>query len=348
MNLNILMIGPGTKEKGGIATVINNFAFFQEYVEVDAKIFFVTSWKKKKRKATFLHALREMRRKIADENIDVVHFHTAQKGSFYRKSLLAWFVPRDIKVVFHMHASQFDSFYQQTSKLHKWLIRHLFSRADLVVALSRQWQIFYQEILKTPVEVIPNAVPMPDQYSYANHSNKVITLGRVGARKGTADLIETAKQLPELAFYVYGDGEIDAYRSLTKKQGATNVHFMGWIDSKEKATLFADVGLHFLPSYQEGLPMAILESMSFGVPNLATRIGGIPEVISARNGFLTEPGDIEQMVRALNFFFSSESNRKQYSQQARKEIENNFSLKNYFIQWHQLYAELIGGKKDDR
>lgn len=343
MNLNILMIGPGTEEKGGIATVIGNFALFQEYIESDAKISFITSWRNEQRGSVFIHALKEMRRKIAEENIDVVHFHTAQKGSFYRKAILAWFVPRDINVIFHMHASQFDSFYQEASKVHQWLIRHLFSRADLVVALSREWQLFYQEMLQTPVKVIPNAVPMPERYYYANQSNKVITLGKVGTRKGTADLIETARQLPELAFYIYGDGEADEYRSLAQKQCVTNVHFMGWIDSKEKAALFADSGIHFLPSYQEGLPMSILESMSFGVPNLATRIGGIPDVIDSRNGFLTEPGDTEQMVRALKFFFSSETNRQQFSERSRKKIENNFSLKNYFIQWQQLYAELMGG-----
>lgn len=345
--MNILMIGPGSDEKGGIATVMKNFALFQSQTPQPVTISFLTSWKKDQRGVTFWQTFRQLRKRTQQEEFDVVHFHVAQKGSFYRKAVLAWIVPRHIKVIFHMHASQFDSFYHQASTVEKHLIRRLFSRVDRVVALSQQWQTFYQEITNKPIQVIPNAVPVPSDYCYQAESKKVITLGKVGTRKGSADLIEVAKQLPELSFYVYGDGEVAAFRLLAEKQCVKNLHFMGWIDSDEKAALFSEAALHFLPSYQEGLPMAILESMSFGIPNVSTTIGGIPQVINEKNGFLVEPGNVEEMVRALKEFFASTEKRRQLSEQARQMIEENFSLTMYFNQWQQLYAEITGGNKDD-
>ncbi|EUJ33806.1 glycosytransferase [Listeria floridensis FSL S10-1187] len=107
------MVGPESDSKGGIATVISNF---KEYYQGKNKIFYLATWEEKHKYYAGIKALFTLRQKIKQEKIDVVHFHVAHKSSFYRKAILARLVPRNVQVVFHMHASQFDTFFKTSSK----------------------------------------------------------------------------------------------------------------------------------------------------------------------------------------------------------------------------------------
>lgn len=107
------MVGPKSDSKGGIATVIANF---KEYYSGENQVSYLATWTEKHKFSTGIKAVLTLRKIIRKNKIDVVHFHVAQKSSFYRKALLAKLVPRRTKVIFHMHASQFDTFYKLAGK----------------------------------------------------------------------------------------------------------------------------------------------------------------------------------------------------------------------------------------
>lgn len=339
--MNILMIGPSIDAKGGMSTVIKNM---YEY-EGEDQIKVVSNWHEKHRISLFLKNIFTIRKIIKEEKIDIVHFHVAQKGSFYRKSLLLFLLPRKAKSVFHIHASQFNLFYHEASRRKKRIIRKCLGRADLIVAVSESWQKFYQKITDTPVEFVNNAVKMPQENQYQTTAKRILTLGRIGERKGSYDLLKVAKIVgefyPEVVFELYGDGEVEHFRQLTRQ--LPNIKINGWVDQEEKDELFQRTLLHFLPSYNEGLPMAILETMSYGIPNITTNVGGIPQLIeNNEDGLLTEPGDVEEMShKILQYLGKAATEKARFSEKAFKKVKKGFSLDSYMEKWHRIYVRLM-------
>lgn len=340
--MKILMVGPNAHSKGGIATVIANFKLFYR----DNQVFYFDSWKETTRLSTGIQAFFRIKKNVKKMDIDIVHFHVAQKGSFYRKSLLAKRIRKQTRLIFHMHASQFDTFYEDASPRIKKYISKTLDQLDGLVVLSQEWANFYQTITKTPITIIENAVEIPEAVSYESKSTELITLGRIGMRKGSYDTLQLAKRIqpvfPEVKFILYGDGELDTIEQQIKAENITNVYLGGWISKEEQKKIMKKSVLHLLPSYQEGLPMSILETMSYGVPNLTTNVGGIPQVLrDGENGMVVKPGDIDAMFEKLSMFLEDEEFRIKCSLESFKTIKTHFSIVPYFEKWNQLYEDIM-------
>ncbi|MHC5251307.1 glycosyltransferase family 4 protein [Listeria kieliensis] len=347
--MNILMVGPDSNEKGGMATVIDNFKNY--YASREHRIYFLNSWSIVSKWRREWQAVRSIRRVIREKQIDIVHFHVAQKGSFFRKALLKRLVPRRVKTIFHMHASQFDVFYEKNNWIARFWIRKIFKKTDHIVVLGENWANYYRRLTKTPISVIPNAVHIPEKYTYDKNAHTIVTFGRIGKRKGSYDILQVAKQLeplfPDLKFVLYGDGEIEEIAAEIKQLRLNNVSLGGWASKKDQKSILTSSVLHFLPSYHEGLPMAILETMAAGVPNLSTNVGEIPSVIqNHENGMVTKPGDILAMIAQIRAFLENEVIRESYSEKARTTIEMNFSIEHYHEVWSDLYTSLKTGTMD--
>lgn len=88
---------------------------------------------------------------------------------------------------------------------------------------------------------------------------------------------------------------------------------MGWVTREEKEIVLKKTDVFILPSYREGLPVSILESMSYGKAIIATNVGGIPEVVRDReNGLLIVPGELKQLENSLDFFIQNPELIKEY------------------------------------
>lgn len=129
-------------------------------------------------------------------------------------------------------------------------------------------------------------------------------IGRLGQRKGTYDLIDAIdiarKSVPNIKCYLAGDGDIEKVKDLVKtRKLEKNIEVVGWADFDKKLELLSSVSTVVLPSYNEGLPMSILEGMACGKAIVSTTVGAIPEVINKENGILVEAGDVKALSEAL-------------------------------------------------
>lgn len=271
----------------------------------------------------------KLRRKSAKKKIDIAHIHMAQQGSFYRKSVLLLLVKKNCRVVLHIHASQFDTFYSKNSFLAQRYIRWILNKPNQVVALSEEWATFYKQLTKVPVTVIENAVKMPVNSSYNSQAKNIVAFGRLGERKGSYDILKIAKNIenkfPNVRFCLYGDGDTAEIAAQIKEKTIGNVVLGGWVKDAQKEKIMQDAVLHALPSYHEGLPMAILETMSYGIPNISTNVGGIPQVIKDNeNGLLIEAGDTEQLESKIIGFLANESQREKTLQCGTRNNKESF------------------------
>ena len=259
-----------------------------------------------------LYVLRALGTFFTTPRVDVVHIHVASAASFYRKSLFVWAARLRGKPAFlHVHGSNFNSFYSGSAAPLRTYMRWVFARCARTLVLSETWrQFFTQHIVQSRVEVLHNGVHV-DRFEACRtpmaDTSHFLFLGRLGVRKGIYDLLEAIDQLVNqqqqrhLRFLLAGDGELAEVQALIDAKGLQEqVQVLGWIDSQGKLELLKQVSTIVLPSYNENLPMAILEAMAAGKVIISTTVGGIPDVITpGTNGFLLPPGDVAALSRYL-------------------------------------------------
>jgi glycosyltransferase involved in cell wall biosynthesis len=243
------------------------------------------------------------------KGVNLFHIHMAMKGSFFRKMILVTFIKTfNRKVILHLHGSEFELFYNNRNTFIQRMIKNTFLKADVVIVLSESWKKFIQGVSNTiNVIVVPNFVePISKKSSTEITSNTTfIFLGALGKRKGIYDLLPAFKDLlkeqPNAKLIVCGDGELIQVKKLAEILGINNaVEFPGWVNGEEKTRLLNKADVLILPSYNEGLPMVILEAMSLGKCVISTFVGGIPEAIhNNENGILIKAGDIPNLTLAM-------------------------------------------------
>lgn len=268
--------------------------------------------------------------------VSALHSHMAMRGSFWRKSAFnvtarAFGVP----VMAHLHGSEFKTFYATQPAWRQRLISAEFARCRRVLVLSASWAEFVRSIAPAArVTVLPNYVRVPGLASETRPSEGAVTalfLGEVGTRKGIYDLIPALSRAlttaPHLHLQVGGSGEIDKARAAAQDhQVDSHVDFAGWVAGEKKIGALRAAHIYVLPSHNEGLPISILEAMSYGLPIIATRVGGIPELVrEGTDGLLVDAGDVDALAAALSTLAQSPAQRHTMGRAARDHVSRHFS-----------------------
>jgi len=170
----------------------------------------------------------------------------------------------------------------------------------------------------------------------------IVTVCRLSREKDVATLLRAvaliAPQAPALRLEVAGDGVcLDELRQLARELHLEErVHFLGQV--REVPQLLARSGVFVLPSRTEGLSLTILEAMASGLPVLATRVGGNPEVVEdGVTGLLVPPGDPEALAAALLRLWNDPDLRQQMGQAGRQRVEQHFDVRRMTAEYECLY-----------
>ena len=168
--------------------------------------------------------------------------------------------------------------------------------------------------------VVPNgAFDCLKQYPTKKHHNVVGFLGRIIDYKGVKELIlafdKVSKKHQDAKLIIYGTGDNDDYYK--KLSGNKAIKFMGYTSEPLKA--YAEMGIFVLPSYHEGLSLALLDAAMMQKAMVATDIDGNPEiVIDKKTGLLVKAQDVDSLADALDKLLSSPSLQDKYAANARK------------------------------
>ena len=148
-------------------------------------------------------------------------------------------------------------------------------------------------------------------------------LGRLGKRKGAYDLLEVLRDnkiyyQEKVKLFIGGDGEVEhVLKRIREYKLEEMVEYVGWVTGEKKIELLNNADVYVLPSYSEGLPISILEAMSYKLPIISTNIGGIPEVVfNAQNGYLITPGDQPALKRCIDKMLESSITRKKMGEKS--------------------------------
>jgi len=343
-----IMISSDVRNKGGMSTLVK---LFQQYGLMDDTLYLNShrDGSTVMKIGLFLKCMFGfLRCLLTMPSVQIVYLIVSERGSFVRKSIL--FIMAKAfrkKVILHMQGPEFIVFYNDLPKPLQKLSTYILNHMDFVIVLSSQWKADIQalaphakiKVIYNPCVVPPVLLPKtPDTVRF-------LFLGRFGRRKGVYDIIKAVKKLKPVHFTIdlYGDGEIEKVRQQIKLAGLSDTIFVhDWISDTEKTAVFEKSDVFILPSYHEGLPLAIVEAMAHGLAIISTPVGGIPEaVFHGINGYLVSPGNIEQLGEAIVALANSKERVRQMGEESYRIAAEKFEVHAILDQVRQLYNELL-------
>jgi len=170
--------------------------------------------------------------------------------------------------------------------------------------------------------------------------------GRIVGRKGLDILIPAFARNSELTLssrlLIVGTGPYEqrAKEMVSDLGIGDKVRFLG--HSSEVARYYQTSDIFVLPSYAEGMPNSLLEAMACGLPVIASRIGGVVDVVEdGKSGILFEPGNVSELASAIVRLLRDDELRQRLGTEARKRIVENFSIEKVAEEYIELYEEII-------
>lgn len=296
-----------------------------------------------------IKAIVELRKIIKSESPDIVHLHSSKAGVIGRLSSIG--LRKKIKVIFTVHGWAFTD--GVSSRLKKSLyriieksVRHF---TDLFICVS-----YYDEKIgkrdkvldsTSNVKVIHNGSTTPSEQSinYSVHMPlRLVMIARFSPQKDQETLINAVTKLPKDSYKLtfVGDGEtLQTNKELVSKYGLNhNIKFAGFKDDISDELINNDV--YILSTHYEGLPISIIEAMSYGLPILATNVGGNSEMLENNiNGFLFTSKD--ELAEKLNYLINNPETVKKMGQESYRIFSDEYSLSQCLTKINNSYLELL-------
>jgi glycosyltransferase involved in cell wall biosynthesis len=234
----------------------------------------------------------------------------------------------------------------------KKYIKSSLNKSNKILVLSDYWKRFFdREFVNFPAEILHNGIDIKAYQqcirkpeSFTNY----LFMGRVGERKGVYDLIKAIDIIvnsygrKDLRFYLAGDGEIDKVQAvIDKSKLSENVKLLGWLTSVDKKKILKEAEVVVLPSYDENLPMSLIEAMACGKVVISTYAGGIPDLVQhGHNGYLFKAGDIDELVKHILFVNENPEIVMPICQNNIRTIEERFNLDIVGARLNSIYESI--------
>lgn len=198
-------------------------------------------------------------------------------------------------------------------------------------------------IPKQKLITIPNFVKPWTHEPDHGFKEGVLYFGRVAEEKGIRVLLEVAGRLPAIPFRLVGDGPLVKWvRAEIHAQGLQNVEYVGAKYSRALQEEIAHARIVVLPSlWQENAPLSLLEAMAAGVPVVASRMGGIPEIVrDGKTGVLVPPNDARELAETLRRLYRDDDRLRAYGQAARKVAEKEYNPELHYERIREVYESV--------
>lgn len=347
--MNLLMLGPALEVRGGISAVERLVLEHLPRSIAATHIPTMVEGSKAAKLAVFARALALAWRGTAGRPL--VHIHFASRASSVRKMSLARLaLARGCRVVLHAHGGGYQAYWESLSPRARAAVSRVLAAADALIVLGERWRRFYAA-LGVPHEriaVLPNPVSLPVAVPARPRGApaQFVYLGLISPGKGAFDLVEAAARLPAAArgalrVVIAGNGENDALRERVSRHRLEEVvEVRGWLGAPERDALLAGAEAFVLPSYGEGLPMALLEAMAWGLAPVCTPVGAVPELVEdGASGLVVDPGDVPALAVALERLALDPALRARLGEAARARVQP-LALERYIERLCGLYEEV--------
>jgi len=293
---------------------------------------------------------------------DIVHTHTSKAGFSGRIAARLARVP---VVVHTFHGHAFSGYFSPPVTRALLALERTLSRVtDSVVTVSdtlKQQLVTLRVAPREKIEVIELGLDLDPFLSVSSRSGMlrreigaaeetlVGIVGRLVPIKDHRTFLEAAalisRRRPDVRFVIVGDGELRATLETHARELdlAKRVHFVGW--KAELAPVYADLDVVVLSSRNEGTPVSLIEAAAAGRPVVATRVGGVPDVIEdGVSGRLVPPGDPASLARAIEELLDAPQQARLFAAEGRERVRRRFTRDRLVADVERLYVRLLSRK----
>ncbi len=374
---NVLVVGTlgsNGRTPGGFTLLVNSILDNCHYaVDRDYTFDFLDTAKVKRRPDTAgkikfenlknaLEIRKDLIYKLKAKKYDVILFETGTGLSVVRDtyfSKLAKQKNKKTKVVVTIHSADYELVF--TKKTRKYIFRNMSKYVDGITCLSSPFaKIVKSHISKPQIFVLPNCCKIrltQDEMDNKINSHKkskisLLYIGGICDCKGIYDLMNVAREMPErnefelhIAGNLLGKENEDKFSSLYEKD--KDIFYYGYISGDKKHEVLTKADVVVLHSYSEGMPISLLEAISFGNYVVSTDVGGVKEFFG-KCGIINQAGDSTALENSIRYLLN---NREEM---IKKQIENysyseSFSEKAYIYKLCDIFDDIYHiGQSSDR
>ena len=350
----LISLNEGLNKIGMTSLVATGFVEGSEIEDLDVKKIKPIRINHLGRKISLINdliAASELRKVILQVQPDVIHTHTFKAGLLVRaqRNKIEEQLGRKITLIHTFHGHLFDD--PEFSWFKKLIIKGiengLSKRSDQVITVGEKVKKYLDnqgiKAARKTVSIPPavNSLKLVSKnqalkkYKVKDKERvRVLWLARVTAVKNPQKVVEIAKALPEIDFYLAGGGNL---LEQIKVLAPSNLKVLGWQDAKLILPI-ADIFLS--TSENEGMPIALIEAQLASIPVVATDVGSVSEVIlHNKSGFICSKSTYE-LIAALKKLTESKTLRAKFGKAGRANSLNNFSDKNLIAAHKKVYLKL--------
>lgn len=297
---------------------------------------------------------------LSQGNFDLVQTHTAKAGILGR---LAARLAGVKKIVHCSHGHNFYGYFGFWGSKLVITIERFFDRfSDKFIALTELEKsdlVNYRVTAVTKVAVVQSGLEiekyycppaeiarLKEEWQLPAAAPVVGLVSRLEPVKGPLSLVEAAKIViaacPEVKFLVVGEGSLrKKMEDQCRESGLSGSFvFTGWQEKVEQ--LLGVLDILVLPSLNEAVGRIILEAATYGVPAVATRVGGVPEIVrDQETGLLVPPQDAGSMAKALIELLTNREKRERLGRAAKDKVIEKFTATEMVRSISNLYLELV-------
>lgn len=292
------------------------------------------------------------REKLREKPKAIVHYNfPLSTRAIFRDSLfIREAIRKKHRVLVHIHGG----LYLTAAKIpvvQKKILKWVFSQdVPFLVLSDTEKEMVTKRFGAKRVTVLPNCVELPDNGNVNVNGNGepliIGYLGRIEANKGMAELLAACKRLRNegVNFRMVMAGMeqgTEAFVNQFEKALGARFKYVGVVSGKAKSDFFDEIDVFAMPTYFEGLPIALLECMSYGVVPVVTPVGSIPQVVTnGKDGILVGVKEVEPLVDAIRMLSKDREMTFNMGRAAQENIFRNFSPDRYVEQLNKLYEEM--------
>lgn len=255
-----------------------------------------------------------------------------------------------IKILVHLHGGDF--ILKKPMFIYSYMLKKILKGADSVIVLGEnEKQALINNYKFNSTQILSNSVNVHD-YKFKRLEKggdsllQVLYLARIENNKGIREIIEAIKRLNQngykFKFVVCGEGEgRDKFVDACSQILGDDFIYKGVVFGEEKIEVIKESDILLLPSYFEGLPMALLETMAAGVVPIATSVGSITNVVENNvNGLIISPHDSDALYEALSNLLSDKKLLNLLSENAPKQILKKYDIECYIDSLEKIYKQM--------
>lgn len=293
-------------------------------------------------------AIKETIKEMDKQHFDVVHICTSASLSLIKDIVLLKVAQnRGIKSVIHFHFGRIPDL-MATNNWEWKLIKKCLSLATIAVTMDMKSYSALQNSGFKNVFYCPNPLSSAvikqieaEEGKYDRISKRLLYVGHVYPSKGVYELVKACKDLDNIELHIVGRAEPNIKKELEdiaqSKNNGQWIKFHGEIPHDEVLREMMKASIFVLPSYTEGFPNVILESMACACAIIATPVGAVPEMLDVENhtycGKLVETKNIEQLKNAIQYYLININEALAMGLRAQKRVKEKYSIN--FV-WKQM------------